>query len=176
MSLRTQNIIARNYLFYREDFLPQTYNDWVSYGEVSLASISRFGKFGFDEKVVLSYSGNENVIKVPTLALYSSIYFKDVFFKNALGFRVGVDVSYYSSYNGYGYMPATGVFYLQDEKKIGNYPLFGIFADLKIKTANIFIKLDHLNAGLGERNYYGAYHYPLPGRSIKFGINWDFVN
>ena len=36
-------------------------------------------------------------------------------------------------------------------------------------------EIDHANAGIGERTYYGAYHYPLPGRTFKFGVRWDLT-
>jgi hypothetical protein len=73
-------------------------------------------------------------------------------------------------------MPATGIFYLQDIKKTGNYPLIGAFVNLQIKTASIFIRVDHLNAGIGSRTYYGAYGYPLQGRTLKFGVNWTLID
>jgi hypothetical protein len=73
-------------------------------------------------------------------------------------------------------MPATGTFFLQNEKQLGGFPMFGVFADLKIKTATITIRVDHLNAGMGTREYYGAWRYPLQGRSLKIGVRWMLVD
>jgi outer membrane receptor protein involved in Fe transport len=73
-------------------------------------------------------------------------------------------------------MPATGQFYLQDEKEIGNYAYVDVFANFRIKTFRLFLKLEHLNAGFTERVYYTVPHYPMPGRTFKFGISWQFLN
>jgi hypothetical protein len=70
-------------------------------------------------------------------------------------------------------MPATAVFYLQDDRKTGGFPMLGFFVDLKIKTAVISLRLDHFNAGIGSREYYGAYRYPLQGRTLKIGVTWN---
>jgi len=168
--------IEKNRIFYREDFIPQSYENSVTFGRVSLINQLKFGKFKMDNRVDGSWSGNENVIRLPALAFYSSVYFNDILFKNALGFKVGADINYHSLHYNYGYMPATGIFYLQDEKQTGGYPLLGVFVNLQIKTASLFIRVDHLNAGIGERNYYGAYGYPLQGRTLKFGVNWSLTD
>ena len=132
---------------------------------------------GRDSKVVISASGNKNIVPVSPFAIFSALYYQNLFFKKVLGFRAGFDINYFSEYYGYGYMPATGIFYVQTEKKIGNTPLIGVFVNMTIKSkACLFIRLDHANAGIGERTYYGALHYPLPGRTFKFGITWDLVD
>ncbi len=175
--LESRSRISKNFVFFREDFLPQTYDDYVAVYELSVSNIFRIGKFGLDNKVTVSTTSNSDVLPVPSAATFSAIYYHNRFFKQVLGFKMGVDLRYNTSYNVYGYMPATGIFYVQDEKRIGDYPMAGIFVELKIKTAlTLFIRVDHLNSGFGERSYYGAYHYPLPGRTFKFGLSWDLVN
>lgn len=168
--------VDKNRVFYREDCLPQLYSKRIAYGKVTFFNQLKFGKFRFESRIEGAWSGNENVVSVPSLSVLPAVYFTDYFFKNALGFKAGVDVLYQSAYNGYGYMPATGIFYLQNEKKIGNYPMAGLFINLKIKAASLFIRIDHLNAGIGKRSYYGAYGYPLQGRTLKFGVNWPLTD
>ncbi len=175
--LESRSRTRKNFVFYREDFLPQTYDEFVAVYEFSVSNIFRLGKFGIDNKIVVSTTSNSDVIPVPDAATFSALYYQNRFFKQVLGFKIGADLRFNTSYNAYGYMPATGIFYVQDEKKTGDYPMAGIFVQLKIKTAaTLFIRVDHVNSGFGERSYYGAYHYPLPGRTFKFGISWDMVN
>jgi hypothetical protein len=38
------------------------------------------------------------------------------------------------------------------------------------------IRLDHFNAGIGTRDYYGAWRYPLQGRTLKIGVKWDLAD
>ena len=174
LNVLLQSSFTKNQLFYREDCLPQTYNEVIAVSTLSIGKITRFRSFGWDNKLELNNTGNENVVSVPLAAIYSSVYFQKNLFKNALGFKMGVDVNYFTEYYGYGYNPAVGVFYIQDEKQIGNYPRLGGYVNLKIKSAFIFIKVENFNSGIGERTYYGALHYPLPGRTLKFGVNWTF--
>jgi hypothetical protein len=73
-------------------------------------------------------------------------------------------------------MPATRMFYLQDEKKIGNYIYMDIFINLMVKRFRIFVKYQHLNALWGENRYYMVPHYPMQGGIIKYGLSWSFYD
>ena len=73
-------------------------------------------------------------------------------------------------------MPATGIFYIQNDKKIGNYPYCDIFLNFKIKQARIFIKYQHFNNGWFSTAYYDSPHYPSPESAFKLGISWYFYN
>lgn len=73
-------------------------------------------------------------------------------------------------------MPATGVFYVQNEMKTGNYPLINVFANIKIKRTRIFVGFDHLNYGLMGYDYFLSPYYPMNIRMFKYGIAWTFYN
>ena len=88
---------------------------------------------------------------------------------------MGLDVSFFTSYYANAYMPALGLYYLQNEKKIGNYPFIDFFFNMKIKRARIFFKTEHVNSGFMGA-YYLAPHIPAPDRCIKLGINWAFYD
>jgi hypothetical protein len=59
---------------------------------------------------------------------------------------------------------------------IGNYPYFDVYIKLGIKSASLFLMLEHANAGLNGKDYFMAPGYPMPGRAIKFIVKWDFLN
>lgn len=173
LSLVTENYLTRNEIFYREDFVPQAYEKNLFYGRVILKNEFQFGKFGLLDRIETGYSGNNNVIRLPAVGLFGELFYRNLLFKRALGFRAGIDGSWNSAYKGYGYMPATGVFYLQEQKKTGGYFMGGVFVNLRIKTAEVSIRVDHLNAGLSGRAYFGAVGYPLSGRTLKIGLRWN---
>jgi hypothetical protein len=85
-------------------------------------------------------------------------------------------VFYTSAYYANAYMPATGQFYIQTEKKYGDYPFIDFFINAQIKTVRIFIKVDHLNSGLMGNYYMLTPHYPMSDRAFKFGISWRFFD
>jgi hypothetical protein len=51
------------------------------------------------------------------------------------------------------------------------------FVSFRIKTFRMFVKLENSTAGIGSpNNYFYALRYPMPDRTLRFGINWDFWN
>jgi hypothetical protein len=73
-------------------------------------------------------------------------------------------------------MPALRSFYIQDERKYGNYPYFDIFLNAKIKRARLFFKYEQLNSSFMPQNYFISPHYPNPDASFTFGVLWQMFN
>ena len=131
-------------------------------------------KFHFNNKIIWQQA-TEDVIHLPQFITNHSLYYQAKWFKKAVDVQIGFDVTYFTSYYADAYMSAIGQYYLQDEKKIGNYPFIDFFFNMKVKHAKIFFKTEHVNSGLMGA-YYLAPHIPAPDRSIKVGINWMFYN
>ena len=72
------------------------------------------------------------------------------------------------------YDPALAEFYIQTNRKYGNFPRFDFFVDGKIRTMRIFLKLEHFNASLSGYNYYSAPNYPYRDMIFRFGVVWNF--
>lgn len=133
-----------------------------------------FGKFAIDNKAILQYSTNENIIHLPLFTATQSYFFTFQMFKKALGVQTGIDLWYNTPYYADSWNPSTRQFTLQYDKKTGNYIYIDVFVNLKIKRAFLFLKLDHANAGLMGYNYYSTPHYPFADRAFKFGVSWLF--
>lgn len=133
-------------------------------------------KFTLSNRIIYQKSLDSSVIRIPEIIAHESLYFTLNLFKKALLVNVGIDIFYNSLYYANAYMPATGQFYLQNSKQIGNYPFFDVFLSMKIKTARIFLKYEHFNAGFMGNTYYAAPNYPMPDQAFKFGINWSVFN
>jgi hypothetical protein len=176
LTLMARAYQLQNKVYYGSEQIPLVYTGEVGYGSLDLVKSLLLGKWGSDIRLSASWTDNNDVVTIPPYAAYASVYFKSRFFKKAMGFKGGVDFSTSGPYYLYGYMPATGVFYLQEEKETGNYPVFSMFVSMRIKTAGLFLRLDHMNAGLNDRSYYGALHQPMPGRTLKFGVTWDLID
>ncbi len=114
-------------------------------------------------------------LRVPALGWHGSLYYSGILFRGALEVQTGLACRMTSTWKADSYMPATGIFYLQEEKKIGGYPFIDVFASFRIRATRFFLKLDHLNAGWNGNTYYLMPHYPYPGRTLKLGIIWDFA-
>lgn len=159
---------------------PKQYNQGLSVVEFKLFKDFRLWRFYFLNKIALQYVNNENILALPNVSCYNSTYYKqDIHFKLTNGgftFLLGFDMFFDTKYYGYSYMPAISAFHRQIEKKVGGYPIVDIFLNIKLKRALFFLKFEHINSGLLERNYFSILHYPRNERMFKVGISWNFYD
>ncbi len=81
---------------------------------------------------------------------------------------------YNTGYYAPNYLPATGVFYLQDEENkemTGNYPYINAYINCQLKTARFFIQYNHLNETMSGNNYLVLPGYALDPSYFKFGVS-----
>jgi hypothetical protein len=168
--------LVNNLVYYAQDAKPAQYGGAINILKAFVQKRFTVGKFNLDNDVTYQYVKDYMPVRLPAVVLRSSFFFEDKLFKHALHSRFGVDVYYNTAWNAYNYMPATGQFYLQDGKRYGNYPYIDVYAAFRVKGARFFFKLDHAFAGLLGNTYYGAAHYPLNGRTFKFGVDWTFLD
>ncbi len=165
-----------NLVYYGVDAKPAQYSSGINILKAFIQKRFTVGKFNLDNDVTYQYVEDHLPVRLPAVVLRSSFFFEDKLFKKALHSRFGIDVYYNNTWNTYNYMPATGQFYLQDTRRYGNYPYIDVYAAFRVKGARFFFKLDHAFAGFLGNKYYGAAHYPLNGRTFKFGIDWTFLD
>ncbi len=168
--------LVNNVVYYAQDAKPAQYGSAISILKAFVQKRFTVGKFNLDNDVTYQYVKDYMPVRLPAVVLRSSFFFEDKLFKKALHSRFGIDLYYNTAWNAYTYMPATGQFYLQDGKRYGNYPYIDVYASFRVKGARFFFKLDHAFAGLLGNTYYGAAHYPLNGRTFKFGVDWVFLD
>ncbi len=136
----------------------------------------KLGGFHFTNRVVWQANTNKDVISLPTFSVFSAIFFEYELVKNVLVGRLGANVFYRSKFYAEAYTPATGQFYNQREKKIGEYPIVDGFVDFKWKRAVLFFKADHINRGVPNFESYSTIHYPLNRFIFKIGVSWVFYD
>jgi hypothetical protein len=113
-------------------------------------------------------------IRLPEFILRESVYGNFHLFKKALQLQVGVDATWFSAFYGDAYNPNIAQFYLQNTKEIGNYVFLDAWLSIKVKPVRVFVKADHVNAGMFGRKYYLIPHHPQNDFALKFGLSWVF--
>jgi len=183
LSLRVKNFTAQinyyninSFLYFNLSALPEQSDNSINVITASVFKSFILGKFQLDNEVVYQYDGRSDVLRLPDLILNHSVYLNLDLFRRAVSTQTGVDIFYNTAYYANSYMPATAVFYLQNDKKTGNYVYVDFFVNFKIKRAMIFAKYEHINKGLFNSNYYMTPHYPMPDGAFKFGVKWRFYN
>jgi hypothetical protein len=73
-------------------------------------------------------------------------------------------------------MPASGIFYRQDQNTSGDYPFINVFLNFKVRRTRAFIMFDHLNAGTMGFNYEMVPYYPMNIRMLRYGLAWTFYD
>ncbi len=166
--------ILTNYLYWDENALPSQYDKTAYIFAINLVKHFKISGFNSDNKILIQYSNAEEVLRLPLAAIKTSNYWEQVLFKGALTAQIGIDLYMTSSYTGNAYMPATGVFYLQNDETVGGYPFVDVFLGIQIKSARIFASLNNGLAGIISNNYFTTASYPAKPAFFRFGLGWTF--
>lgn len=166
---------VENYLYFDSVGMP-VQADGVTITSAYVQKALKLGIFNFVSKVLWQNNTNKDVLSLPQLSVFGSIFFEYELVKNALLGQLGVSGFYRTKFYADGYMPATGQFTHQRAKKIGDYPFVDVFLNFRWKRANLFFKYEHMNEGTPNNEYFTAYHHPANRRVLKFGLSWIFYN
>lgn len=132
------------------------------------------GKFTIAGSVRMQQSDNDSVLHIPALMARMKFSFSQPLFNNAAVINPGFSIYYFTEYYADAYMPALRTFYLQNDKKVGNYPFLDIYLGLKVKRANIYLQYANLLGLTGDFRYFTTPHYPMRDARFYFGVNWRF--
>jgi len=169
-----------NLIYLNEEAIPVQYHNAMSLIVVSLSKQFNLWKMTSMNKLVYQKSENKNVLDLPDITLYNSTYLKHLLNFRATGGKLlamlGFDLFYNTKYYADAYMPALASFHRQRQKQLGNYPYFDVFLNLQLKRFRFFVKMEHVNSGWINNNYFSILHYPRNRRDLKFGLSWTFYD
>jgi len=152
-------------------------NSIIDYLKIKWNKEFKFGKFALDNSLVYqNVTQDENFLNVPEFLSRNSIYYSNIVLKGALFFQTGLSVKYFSKYYSNEYNPLISSFHIQNDKKIGGFPLIDIFVNAKIKQTRLFLKAEHFNSNFTGNNFYSSPSYPYRDFIIRFGLVWNFFN
>jgi hypothetical protein len=165
-----------NYVFFNELAQPEQYRPSLHLYTATLHHQLQAGHIHLDNIIAWSNNDKAPVIPVPALLLNSKVYYEGSLFKNALFGQLGLDTYFTTAYHAYGYMPVTQQFHFQKAYQASAYPVVDVFLAADIKAVNLFVKVHHLNQGLGGPGYFVTPIYPGMQRSIMVGLKWMFFD
>ena len=129
----------------------------------------------FRTKILYQKASNQAYIHVPELSAFASAYYKFIVSK-VLYTQIGADARYNTLYYGDAYNPSTGLFYLQQETKIGNFPYIDAYASLKLKRTRVFFQMMNIGTSFLNGAYFTTPHYPMPRATFRLGVAWTFYD
>ncbi len=156
---------------------PKQYNKSINYLGIKLAKEFRVGKFALDNTILYQQVvQDDNILNVPQIITRNTFYFSDYFFKKAMYVQTGFSVNYFTEYYANDYNGVIGEFFVQNQRKIGNFPVIDFFINAKVSTAQIYLKAEHFNSSLTGYNFYSTPNQPYRDFIIRFGIVWNFFS
>lgn len=152
--------------------------DAISVLTASLSQNFTLGPVNWESVITYQKSTKKDVLPLPDLSIYTNLYLR---FRIArvLKCDFGADARYFTKYNAPDYSPALGQYAVQQGEtkvEIGNYPIVNVYANFHLKHTRFFVMFSHVNAGMGNKNYFLTPHYPLNDRILRFGLSWNFFN
>lgn len=163
-------------LYFDNYAIARQYKGTIPVASASLKKDFTFFNWHLNNNILYQYVPDSTVIRLPEYVLEHSLFYENDLFKKAMRIQIGASLFFVSGYYANKYMPATSQFYLQDDKKYGNYPFIDFFINARIKSVRVFFKIDHLNSGWMGNKYQIIPDYPMNDRAFKLGISWRFYD
>ncbi|MGL5113359.1 MAG: putative porin [Flavobacterium sp.] len=190
VNLSAQYTILKDYLYFediatdsqkssrQQIIAPSQYDKVINLFAIKASREFKFGKFALDNTFLYQKVNQSNpILNVPDFTFRNAIYFSDSFFKNnALFLQTGIVLNYFTSFYANDYNAVVGEFFVQSEKKIGNYPVLDFFINAKIQRTRIYLKAEHFNSIFSSNNYLSAPNTPFRDVTLRLGLIWNFFN
>lgn len=154
---------------------PVQYDKTINYLSIKASKEFKLWKLALDNTLLYqNVAQSSPIVNVPQLTTRNTLYFTDYVFKKAMLLQIGVTANYFTKYYANDYNPLLGEFYVQNETKIGAFPLLDFFVNARIRQTRLFLKAEHFNSAMTGYNYYSAPNYPYRDFMIRFGLEWNF--
>lgn len=156
---------------------PSQYSKSINYLSLKVSKEFKFGKFALDNTFLYQQTDQEDdVLNVPQFVTRNTIYYSDYLFKKALFLQTGFTFSYFTKYYANDYNPVLGEFFVQNQRKIGDFPTVDFFLNAKIRNTRIYLKAEHFNSSFTGNTFYSAPNYPYRDFIVRFGLVWNFFS
>ena len=162
--------IMNNFVYLNELSRPVQESGTTTVNTIELNKTIQIWKIYLEHLVYYQKSSSNN-IRLPELAGIARYYFQSKFF-GISRFQIGFNVIYNTAYYGNGFNPSMHQFILQNDVKIGNYPVINPFFVGEIKRASIFAMYEHVNMDLIKSGMYTTAHYPIGLSNFRMGVRW----
>jgi len=175
-SIKASYNLIDNYTYFDENSKPLQATETLNYLKVKMNAAVSYKKFTLDNTVMYQkVSKGESFFRVPELVTRNTLYYASYVFKGKpMYLQTGVTFKYFTSYNVNAYNPLLSEFVLQNETKIGDFPILDFFVNAQIRRTRIYFKVENFGAGFTGRNYYSAPNYPYRDLTVRFGLVWNW--
>lgn len=154
---------------------PKQYDKSINYLSLKISKEIKYRKWALDNTILYqNVTQEDNILNVPQLTTRNTLYFSDYYFKKELFLQTGITFNYFTSHYINDYNPLLAESFVQNDKKIGGFPMFDFFVNARIRQARVFLKAEHFNSSFTGNKFYSAPNYPYRDFMVRFGLVWNF--
>ncbi len=155
---------------------PMQFSGTINYVKIKVSKELKYKKFRLDNTIMYQQVVNgDSVFRVPKFITRNSIYYaNDIFKKKPMYLQTGITFKYFTKYFANAYNPLLSEFSIQNDVEIGDYPVFDVFINARVRNMRLFLKGEHINSFFSPKKYYSAPNYPYRDFVIRFGVVWNF--
>jgi hypothetical protein len=164
-----------NRVYLNDNIVPEVTTNRENLYSFQLNYNDTIGKVHIVESAIYNTSNSSSFPVIP-IQSFTRVGYMFSLFKDNLKVEAGLSGIYNDAWFATSYSPALDDFYLQSEKKFGGLTVLNVFADFKIKSATLFLKVERLNIGWFKENSFIRDGYLAPPRTVRFGFNWPLTN
>lgn len=167
--------IVTNYMYWNEKSLPAQASSEFSVAQFFLRKDFKLGVLNIQNSIQYQKSTTDIYMHVPEISTRNTIFLEGIYAK-VLTFQVGADLRYETEYYADYYSPALGMFYVQHNEKIGNYPWLDAFINLKLKRTRFYVKYTNMGTMMISGKHFTSPGYAAQVASACFGLSWTFYD
>jgi hypothetical protein len=155
---------------------PFQYNKSIQYLSTELAKEIKYKNWALDNRIKLQeVQQDDKILNLPYLVLRNTLYYTKPVFKKAMLLQTGITVNYFSNYYADDYVGVLGEFFVQNQKKVGCFPVLDFFVNARVQQCRIYLKAEHVNALFTNNvDYFNAPNSPFRDFHVRFGLEWNF--
>lgn len=119
--------------------------------------------------------GEADVVRIPRFIYNGRVYWKGLWFEDALPTEIGVNLYGRSGYFVNAYNPVFQQFHLQDQERNPSYLAADVFLNMQIDKLYVFVKMKYANQPADD-GYFITFAYPGQARVLDLGVRWLFFD
>ncbi len=135
----------------------------------------QLGNFNLRSRLLWQMASNEDVLHLPDFSAFVSAYYKFIVSK-VLYTQIGVDTRFYTRYYADAYDPSTGLFHVQNDQQVGDFPYIDAHVNVRLKRTRVFFKMMNIGSEFLNKPYFTTPHYPMNRRTWRIGVAWTFYD
>lgn len=139
----------------------------------------QLGPLHWDNLITYQSSSNKDVLPLPTLNVFSNLYFK-FRIAHVLLVELGGSATWFTKYKAPDFCPLLNQYAVQQnpdvQMEIGNFPFIDVYANLHLKHARFFVMMNNATGKNFTRQSFLTPHYPINRSTLHMGVSWNFFN